>query len=209
MTRGLSSPETRLVLGAIVAFALFFALGAFVSSRPPTRIDLAGGAVRGEWTGVAAFFTALGRTNPLLALGALAIVVALAARLSIVPAFALIVSQVLSQGAIAALKPAFHRMRPDHWLLYRERDFSYPSGHAATAVVFFAALGALAWRSPLPRPLVALVATAAGLCVVAIPWSRLALGAHYVTDVAGGLLFGTGWLCLAAALALRASAALP
>ena len=207
--RGLSAIEARLLLVAAVAFGLFFALGAFVSTRPPTPLDLAGAAVRGEFANVAAFFTALGRTGPLLAIGALGIVVALAARLSVVPVVALIVSQVLSQGAIALLKPSFHRMRPDHWLLYRERDFSYPSGHAATSIVFFAALGVLAWRSPLPRPLAASIAASASLCVVAIPWSRLALGAHYVTDVAGGLLFGTGWLCLVTAVALRASTALP
>jgi undecaprenyl-diphosphatase len=31
-------------------------------------------------------------------------------------------------------------------------------------------------------------------CVIGIPWSRVALGAHYVTDVAGGLLYGVAWL---------------
>jgi len=41
------------------------------------------------------------------------------------------------------------------------------------------------------------------VCAVAIPWSRLALGAHYATDVLGGLLLGAAWLCLVFAALLR------
>lgn len=202
--RAISSIEARLWIGALVCFALFFALGAFVTSRPPTKIDLAAGALRGSLTPVAAFFTALGRTYPLLILSAVAAVIALAFRASAIPVIAILISQVLSQGAVAALKPLFHRMRPDHWLLYREKGLSFPSGHATTSVVFFAAMALLAMRSPaLPRPLAVAVSTLAATCLVGIPWSRLALGAHYATDVVGGLLFGTGWLCATLALAVR------
>ncbi len=41
------------------------------------------------------------------------------------------------------------------------------------------------------------------VCAVGIPWSRLALGAHYLTDVAGGLLLGAAFLCAALAVILR------
>ena len=198
-----STLEVRLWIVALACFALFFTLGAFVSSRPPTKIDLAGAAFRGEFTSVAAFFTALGRTYALVAVALLATAIALAARSSIVPVATILVSQVISQGVVAAIKPIFHRMRPDHWLLYREKDFSFPSGHATSSIVFYAALALLAWRSPLPRPIAATATSAAAICVVAIPWSRLALGAHYATDVTGGLLFGTGWLCVVLAIALR------
>ncbi len=202
--RAISSLEVRLWICAVICFVLFFAVGAFVSSRPPTKIDLAAAALRGSLTPLAAFFTALGRTYPVLIVAAVAAIVALALRATVVPVLAILVSQVLSQGVVAALKPLFHRMRPDHWLLYREKDLSFPSGHATTAVVFFAAIALLAVRAPaLPRPLAIAFATLAATCVVGIPWSRLALGAHYATDVAGGLLFGTGWLCATLALAAR------
>ncbi|GAC1494739.1 MAG: hypothetical protein NVS1B2_11920 [Vulcanimicrobiaceae bacterium] len=204
--RAASTIELRLWIVAVVCFALFAALGAFVSSRPPTKIDLAGAALRGEFTSAAVFFTALGRTYPLIAITVFAGIVALAARASVVPVIVLIVSQVTSQGVVSLIKPLYHRARPDHFLLYREKDLSFPSGHATTSIVFFAALALLALRSPLPRPVAIGAASLAAACVVGIPWSRLALGAHYVTDVTGGLLFGTGWLCVVAAVAMRLGA---
>lgn len=202
--RAINSLELRLWIGALVCFVLFFAIGSFVSSRPPTKIDLAAAALRGSYTPLAVFFTTLGRTYPIIIIAAVAASLALAFRASVVPVIAILISQVLAQGAVAALKPLFHRMRPDHWIVYREKDLSFPSGHATTTVVFFAALAMLALRAPaLPRPLALAASALAAICVVGIPWSRLALGAHYATDVTGGLLFGTGWLCATLALAVR------
>ncbi|GAC1300805.1 MAG: hypothetical protein NVSMB19_07960 [Vulcanimicrobiaceae bacterium] len=202
--RAVSTLEARYWIAAVVAFALFAVLGSLVSSRPPSAIDLAGATLRGEATPVAAFFTALGRTYPLLGIAAIAAIVALVARANPLPVLAVVIAQVLSQGAVASLKPLFHRLRPDHWLLYRESDLSFPSGHATTSIVFFLSLALLAHRLPnVPRSVAATFTTLAGICVVAIPWSRLALGAHYATDVTGGLLFGAGTLCAAIALLFR------
>lgn len=202
--RAVSSLESRYWIAAAIAFALFALLGAYVSSRPPGPIDLAATALRGEATPVAAFFTALGRTYALIAIAVVAAIVAIVARTSPLPVLAVFVAQVLSQGVVAALKPVFHRFRPDHWLLFRETDLSFPSGHATTSIVFFLSLALLAARLPsVPRAVAVSFATLAGICVIAIPWSRLALGAHYATDVTGGLLFGTGTLCAMIALAMR------
>ncbi len=202
--RAVSSLEARFWVAAVVAFALFTVLGAYVSSRPPGPIDIAATALRGEATPIAAFFTALGRTYALLGIAIVAAIVAVFARTSPLPVLAVFGAQILSQGVVAALKPVFHRLRPDHWLLYRETDLSFPSGHATTSVVFFLSLALLSMRLPsVPRAVAATFATLAGICVIGIPWSRLALGAHYATDVTGGLLFGTGFLCATIALALR------
>jgi membrane-associated phospholipid phosphatase len=129
---------------------------------------------------------------------AIAVAVAISATLcgaSPLPIATLLASQLLSQGAAGLLKRTVRRVRPDYWLIRQERDLSYPSGHSATAIVFFVPLVALVSVAHVVPPAASVpVACALAVCVLGIPWSRLVLGAHYPTDVAGGLLFGTGWL---------------
>jgi membrane-associated phospholipid phosphatase len=193
-------PTRRLAFAAVVCFALAAALGAYVATHAPPPIDVAGASLRGEAIPLAAFFTGLGRTGPLALIAALAFAAAFRfARSAVYGVTTVVVSQVLSQAAVAALKSLAHRPRPSYWLLIDERDPSYPSGHAVTSVVFFIGLALVARHGPRR----AAAAVAAALCAVGIPWSRLALGAHYITDVAGGLLFGAGWLCATAAVARR------
>jgi undecaprenyl-diphosphatase len=179
------------------------ALGAVVTTRPATPLDAAGFALRGRGVGLAAFFTLLGRTPVLLGLTACAIVGALALRQSAVPVAYLAAVQLLGQGANALVKLGFRRGRQDDWLLVRERDFSYPSGHAMTAVVFFAGFSLLVRHEAIPQVVAIPLELALGACVVGIPWSRLALGAHYATDVIGGLAFGTAWLLASEVVAAR------
>jgi undecaprenyl-diphosphatase len=112
----------------------------------------------------------------------------------------MILSQILSQIIVELIKARYARARPDYWLVGLEAGHSYPSGHATTAVVFFAGWALVAIFSPLPDTVKALLAIALALWAVGVSWSRLALGAHYVSDVAGGTLFGAGWLCAVSAL---------
>ena len=84
---------------------------------------------------------------------------------------------------------AFARPRRLDWVVKHETAFSYPSSHAAIAVGFYLLWAEFVRRSDLPSrvrgPLALLLAAVA----VGILWSRLALGAHYVTDLFGGALW--------------------
>jgi membrane-associated phospholipid phosphatase len=187
-----------LILLAIACFAAFGLLGVRVAGEPPGRLDVEFGALRGQATVLAVFFTRLGRwyaVTPiaLIAAGAAAAASLHGATVIVVEVF---VAQVLGQGAVDAFKRLFGRVRPDDWLHRFERGFSYPSGHATTAVVFYGGLAILAYRTPeIPWHITPALLTALLACVIGLPWSRIALGAHYATDVLGGLLFGVGWLC--------------
>ncbi len=189
---------------SLACFAACLGLGFFVRGRPTTRFDLAARVLRGRGTAAAAVFTMLGRWYSILAI---AIAVAISSALcgaSPLPIATLLGSQLLAQGVVELLKRSFRRVRPDYWLVRQERDLSYPSGHATTAIVFFVPLVALVSVGHVVPQIAAVpVACALALCVFGIPWSRLVLGAHYPTDVAGGVLFGTGWL--AASLAVLGS----
>jgi membrane protein DedA with SNARE-associated domain len=89
-----------------------------------------------------------------------------------------------------ALKFGIQRARPSD-LSYAGVDvFSFPSGHATMAAVTFGILAVLVGHS-MGRWGRALVYAICGVLVVMIAYSRIYLGAHWLSDVAAGLLFGT------------------
>lgn len=92
------------------------------------------------------------------------------------------------------LKLAFHRPRPQVAFVHLD-TYSFPSGHAmistATAIVF----AALAWRAGRR----AAITTATAAAIAAVGFSRLYLGAHYLSDVLAGI--AGGLTCAALALA--------
>jgi membrane-associated phospholipid phosphatase len=69
------------------------------------------------------------------------------------------------------------------------------------AVVVYGLWGYYFWTSDLPQPLRGVLAAGCTLWGLAVIWSRLSLGAHYVTDLIGGVLFGITMLASAVAIA--------
>lgn len=104
-------------------------------------------------------------------------------------------------GSVAlneSLKLFFHRERPQLAWAAVQPDFSFPSGHAMNGLVFYVALAAIAWRLWGARIGSIAMALAVGLAVL-IGTSRIYLGYHYLSDVAGGFLAGAAWLIVVAA----------
>jgi len=93
-------------------------------------------------------------------------------------------------------KELFARPRPGQWFGLHEASFSYSSGHATLSLVFYGLWAYLLWRTLPPTQWRAASVAVLGLWIVAIGWSRLALGAHYPTDMLGGYLLGSIWLLL-------------
>ena len=186
-----------LLVAALVLIAASVALGAYVAKRPPGSLDLAVASWRGGAVRAALVFTGLGRWWGVIGVIYAALAVAIVTRAPILPVLILAIAQIFSQAMSALIKLIFRRVRPSPFGAFHEPDFSYPSGHAVTAVVLFAGFAILAWNAPLARPLTAALTLLLAICAAGIPWSRLALAAHYATDVAGGLLLGGGWLCVA------------
>ncbi|QJU57503.1 phosphatase PAP2 family protein [Sphingomonas sp. AP4-R1] len=90
--------------------------------------------------------------------------------------------------ALPLLKVLFGRARPDAvWQLVTENKASFPSGHALGAAVTFPLLGLFTGRG---------WALWAGVALaLAIGLSRVFLGVHWLSDVAGGWLLGAAWIC--------------
>jgi len=79
--------------------------------------------------------------------------------------------------------------------------YSFPSGHAAASTVF-GGLSMMLWARSHGSSATAIGSAAILVWIAAVCGSRIYLGAHYPTDVAGGVLEGTGWVLLCS-LAVR------
>lgn len=104
------------------------------------------------------------------------------------------------------LKHSYERARPSFDApLLTLPTYSFPSGHALAATVFYGVLACYLWtraRNAAQRTAVVLGAV---LMVALVAFSRLYLGVHYLTDVVAGVLEGLGWLavCVTAVSSLR------
>jgi len=96
------------------------------------------------------------------------------------------------------LKLAFARPRPPVFFrLSPAETYSFPSGHAFVATVFYG-LAAMVFLAGEPsRRKRAAIAAAAWLASLAIGFSRIYLGYHYPSDVLGGWAAAIAWLALA------------
>lgn len=86
--------------------------------------------------------------------------------------------------------------------LVRESSASYPSGHAmvsgAAIAIGFAVIAGIIW----PRRHRLFLGFGIAYAVV-MAWSRTYLRAHWLTDVVGGLLFGTAIVLIVAAVVIQ------
>jgi undecaprenyl-diphosphatase len=111
-------------------------------------------------------------------------------------------------GAVATydvVKPIVGRARPPASLwIGHYTGAAFPSGHATQAVAFYAmAAIVIGVRAPIRRRAVMWAAAVAVAMIVG--FSRLYLGAHWLTDVLAGYAIGVTWVALVAAVRLRAS----
>jgi membrane-associated phospholipid phosphatase len=184
-----------LTAAALALLVVFATLGAIVSRRPLGSLDAAAVYFRGQATRLAVVFTKSGRSHGMTIACILAIAVCAALHVAIWVPLLIVCSQIVSQTLVELLKSFYKRTRPDYWLVGLEAGHSYPSGHAATATIFFIGWAIVAFLEPLSVPIKSAVVLILVWWALGIAWSRLALGAHYLSDVAGGVLFGAAWLC--------------
>jgi undecaprenyl-diphosphatase len=191
------------LLGALLALALsLWAFGAIVDEQileGETRTDerlavwLHGRATE-PLTDVFRAITRLGNFITLFAVTLVAVVIFWRRRERIdaaFVAFAALGAQVLSTG----MKLGFRRDRPffpDP--LATESTFSFPSGHALVSLAVYGSIALVLARRLTSRIQRALLLGATALLVIAIGFSRLYLGVHFLSDVLAGYAAGAAWL---------------
>lgn len=94
------------------------------------------------------------------------------------------------------MKLSFHRTRPPHPLIDPLQNFSFPSGHATSAFIFYGLLAYLIWKTNIPKLYKCFAGAMLILFSLLIGFSRVYLRMHYASDVAAGLCIGFAWLLL-------------
>jgi undecaprenyl-diphosphatase len=91
------------------------------------------------------------------------------------------------------LKLSFHRARPEVAFVNLD-TYSFPSGHAMISTAAYGALAYLAWGRLNTHRTRYLLITGTAALLIAICFSRLYLGVHYLSDVLAGFAGGVFWL---------------
>lgn len=111
----------------------------------------------------------------------------------------LLILVAMAVGAVAierVMKLVIARPRPPvTWMVVSESGWSFPSGHATRSAVVYGGAACLATRLRAfgQRTQMILWALAAALSFF-VGTSRIYLGVHWPTDVAGGWILAAGWL---------------
>jgi len=179
---------------ALVCAIAYTALGLAVSHRPPGAFDRSAEPLAGWGVPVAWVFTASCLWPVLATAGVLALALAWRSPAWRVRALFSVALTVIAWQTSDVLKNLFKRARPPYWFFHHETSFSYSSGHALFATIVYGLWAYFIVTSTLPavlRSTLGALGIAWGLAVI---WSRLALGAHYPTDLIGGVLLGLAFL---------------
>lgn len=93
------------------------------------------------------------------------------------------------------IKAIIVRVRPGDMMYTGFTAYSFPSGHTTTNFVLYGFL-CIALYPVLGRTARTLLVGCTGGFIMAVAFSRLYLGAHWFSDVLGGVLLGTSILCV-------------
>jgi undecaprenyl-diphosphatase len=191
-----NAPVGQVLIGALLLVVILWPLGEVVSSAAITEIDrevidLSVEIREPALNRLMHFLTFLGGTHFVtLVLGASGFIVYLVERQKRWPVF-LAWTIVGSVGLDNLIKMLVDRPRPNFHRLTDVSGSAFPSGHSSAAAALFLAIAFLLTRRMNGGRAWVWGVAAVVACLVAV--SRVYLGAHWPTDVIGGLALGGCW----------------
>ncbi len=194
--------QLTLWLGAaILGFSLFFLITHELLEQELFSLDhailLGAGKIRVPWlTVIALDLTALGSTTIVALISAVAFCVLLLLRDKRV-ALQLLLASVGAGVLTQATKHIVERPRPEELPhLISAWGFSYPSGHSLAAAALYMTISILALRHFRTAASQSVILAMALSIIGLVGASRIYLGVHFPSDVAGGMALGLGWALL-------------
>ncbi len=94
------------------------------------------------------------------------------------------------------MKLSFRRIRPAQPLIDGVKNFSFPSGHATSAFIFYGLLTYLIWKTNISKIYKVILGSVLILFSLVIGFSRVYLRVHFPSDVVAGFCIGFAWLTL-------------
>lgn len=193
-----------LAVVAVGAWAVFAALAGVVVADPPTRIDhsLQGMVARVSHEAATAVPPLRGASAVVAHLGAAPVVLAVTAlagvwwwlrRRTMLPATLVCGSYLLMASVVSVVKRVM--ARPEPYDAVGSVGRSFPSGHAASAVVVWGGVAMAVWLGRGERRSTRWLVTMAALAIViAVAVVMVGRSAHWLSDIAAGLAVGVGSL---------------
>ena len=105
---------------------------------------------------------------------------------------------ILALSSNLILKQIINRARPTAEHLVEVKTLSYPSGHAMMSMAFYGFLIYLVHYFKLSRAATWLLTILLTILILSIGISRIYLGVHFPTDIAGGFIAGFIWVVFCA-----------
>lgn len=93
-----------------------------------------------------------------------------------------------------AIKHIVRRPRPNVLRFVEESGYSFPSGHSMISIAFYGLVIYLVYKNINNKYLKWILIILLSLLILTIGFSRIYVGVHYFTDVAGGFLLGLAFL---------------
>jgi len=205
--RGVTGLQTIRIAGAAAAglsAVLFVALAFQAGSGAPAPLDDAIRTAIHSWTSgeltaiaIALSFAGSAFVWPAVAIFAAVIFWRLGWRHAAIDLIIVMAGAVILENT---LKYLFARTRPEAYFGAAPASYSFPSGHALYAACLYGALACLITSRTRGLLLSAALWAGALLLSGAIGFSRVYLGMHYPSDVAGGYLVAAFWIGLVTAM---------
>jgi len=105
---------------------------------------------------------------------------------------------ILALSSNLILKQVISRARPTAEHLVEVKTLSYPSGHAMMSMAFYGFLIYLIHQFRFSKGLTWLLTVLFAVLILSIGVSRIYLGVHYPSDIAGGFIAGLVWVVFCA-----------
>jgi membrane-associated phospholipid phosphatase len=183
-----------IVAGAVSAVVFLALAGAVVAHPAPFAIDLsARSAIEGWHRPAMTVVTNLGSITLLLPLVVVIGLVAFVLRRDLRAALYVVATAAGAVLLYDIAKLLVARPRPPGGVDLA--GYSFPSGHTVATTAVWGALAFLLARGAAPWLRWTLL-VAAALIALVVGASRIALDAHWLTDVVGGLALGAAWLAV-------------